>query len=45
MTKEEKSNLLKKINASLANYDLKVKRQILWELLQGSIAEDAGGIK
>ena len=45
MTKEEKSNLLKKINASLANYDLKIKRQILWELLQGSIAEDADGIK
>jgi len=45
MTKEEKSNLLKKVNVSLANYDLKIKRQILWELLQASIAEDADGIK
>jgi hypothetical protein len=45
MTKEEKANLLKKVNAPLANYGLKIKRQILWEILQESITEDSEGIK
>jgi len=45
MTEKEKTNFLNKVNASLASCDLKNKRKILWELLQGSIAEDADGIK
>jgi len=45
MTKEEKSILLNKVNACLAGCDHKAKLQILWELLQANIAEDADGIK
>jgi hypothetical protein len=45
MTEKEKTNFLKKVNALLASCDLKTKRQILWELLEGSITEDAEGIK
>ena len=45
MTKEEKANLLIKVNATLASCDHKTKLQILWDLLQASIAEDSDGIK
>ena len=45
MTKEEKAILLTKVNASLASCDHKTKLEILWDLLQANIAEDADGIK
>jgi hypothetical protein len=45
MTEKEKANLLNKVNVCFANCDLKTKQQILWDLLEASIAEDADGIK
>jgi len=45
MTEEEKTNLVKKINTSLAIVSTETRRQILWDMLRESITEDMEGIK
>jgi len=45
MTEEAKANLLNQVNTCFKCCDHKTKLQILWDLLQANITEDADGIK